>query len=1762
MSLAVISEDNCVCGENTENTLLCNICGVLFKCTWHLNEHLEKHLQEIMHKPQVKEDMEPAEFKSVVKMEETKKIRMKETISKNDMSTGFLLDHTYCAALHHIVPLRLKAGDHTYSGIGNCINNYTNIINQSSKLANIKMETRPDSLPVSAQQSKANIFMLQLRSQKGEKSGSSNLSKMDVKVENDNMDCLVECGLNEEMVVDRKFYSEDEESTETSNDEDSDSLPAGDTEYSPDEDLSSDSQYSTCTDTDKSRRKRSHANLNLDPASLVSTVQAGFQADSLISVKTQMEDCQNKATFVCCLCQVVCENKDALLKHIDKDHPAAMFICAHCLNIFSKEDAFRYHVCSRPTGYLSILPTTPVTQVPVVPLSDPANQHSTNYSSQRLIPTPILGTNCNIIKMITLPKTFDKVSKTPFPNQCDPPLSSTPSKSTNTHTSPQISQFHNNTNTFNQRPHLPNIKTENKRLPLDSLPESEANIFTHHPGTWRGENIGSSIMSNQQVKVENDKEYGLLECGPNEEEVVEEEYEITEDEESTRTNNEEDSDSLPVGDTEYSPDEDLSSDSQYSTGTNNDESIRKRSLANYSMDPESLTSRGKVGFRADSLVSMETHMEDYKNKATFACCLCQVICENKDLLLKHIAKDHPAAMFICAHCLNIFSKEDTFRYHVCRRPTGNMSILPSTPVSQVPVVPLSDPEKQCSINRSSQRLIPTPILGTTCNTIKMIALPKTFDKVSKTPLPNQCSPPLSSTPSKSTNAHSSQQILQFHNYTNTFNQGSLLPNIKTENKRLPLDSLPESEANIFTHHPGTWKGENIGSSIMSSQQVNVENDKEYGLLECGPNEEEVVEEEYEITEDEESTLTNNKEDSDSLPVGDKEYSPGEDLSSDSQYSTGTNNDDSIRKRSLANYSMDPESLTSSGKVGFRADSLISMETHMEDCKNKATFACCLCQVICENKDLLLKHIAKDHPAAMFICAHCLNIFSKEDTFRYHVCRRPTGNMSILPSTPVSQVPVVPLSDPEKQRSINLSSQRLIPTPILGTTCNTIKMITLPKSFDKVSKTTLPNQCSPPLSSTPSKSTNAHSSQQILQFHNYTNTFNQGSLLPNIKTENKRLPLDSLPESDANIITHHLGTWRGEKSGSFIMSNKHVKVENDNEDGLVECGPYEEVVGDGEFKMTTYKERTKSSNEADSVTLPPGNTVYHAGKDLSLNSQYSTGSNNDESIKKIFHANYRMNPEIFTSTAKVHFQADSSICCNGKSVNMEKHMKDCKTNPTFACSLCQVVCENEGLLLKHTAEDHPSAIFICAHCLNMFSKEDTFRNHVCSRLTGYTNSLPATPVTPVPVVPSVCLSDPAKQLSTKRTPPCAPILGTNCTTIKMINSTKTFNKVSMTPLSNQSGPRLSLNTLTSTNAHSTQISEVVLPIKPVAKLSQTVDQTKMVLLQTTALTQANIVREISPLSPAKLNPQGVAVPQSLFRPPCPRGSFVVCPNVPVCAPSVVHQTNPSLSNQSRMTLRIPTPSSPSFPTKVFLSFSPTVNFSAPILVQANRNKPRLALKQIPAANDRPLQLPAKAPLATPVSCPTLLRTIVQNNQPQIPLKTSSRQIQIPTPAPLEIVAMFLNQSKDLPLQKRFQQSWRSKTIFPCRQCGAISRQLSLRVRHRYLHQGSRLYRCQCGKSFQRQLHLLRHQVQHAESVRFVCARCGNTFDGAHKLTLHKQRLHRKHKTSNCRQYAKKQCTAAFDCICGQEFVRPSALLWHMLKNAKPLKHKHKNDSGLH
>lgn len=153
---------------------------------------------------------------------------------------------------------------------------------------------------------------------------------------------------------------------------------------------------------------------------------------------------------------------------------------------------------------------------------------------------------------------------------------------------------------------------------------------------------------------------------------------------------------------------------------------------------------------------------------------------------------------------------------------------------------------------------------------------------------------------------------------------------------------------------------------------------------------------------------------------------------------------------------------------------------------------------------------------------------------------------------------------------------------------------------------------------------------------------------------------------------------------------------------------------------------------------------------------------------------------------------------------------------------------------------------------------------------------------------------------------------------------------------------------------------------------------------------------------------------------------------------------------------------------------------------------------------------------------------------------------PTPT---ILAMFENGSHNLELMKRMNTGWRSKAPHPCRQCGAIFRQPSLIISHRYLHRGRRSHRCHCGRAFKHQLHLLRHCVQHAETVSYICVGCGETFIGAKLLEEHVRGQSGKRSRSGhkWKPRVKRKCRVPFTCDCGQLFFRPSAFIWHQLRN---------------
>lgn len=180
----------------------------------------------------------------------------------------------------------------------------------------------------------------------------------------------------------------------------------------------------------------------------------------------------------------------------------------------------------------------------------------------------------------------------------------------------------------------------------------------------------------------------------------------------------------------------------------------------------------------------------------------------------------------------------------------------------------------------------------------------------------------------------------------------------------------------------------------------------------------------------------------------------------------------------------------------------------------------------------------------------------------------------------------------------------------------------------------------------------------------------------------------------------------------------------------------------------------------------------------------------------------------------------------------------------------------------------------------------------------------------------------------------------------------------------------------------------------------------------------------------------------------------------------------------------------------------------------------------------------------VSTPLLIPPAATDTTPD----TAAASDSVSPPSPT-ILAMFENDSQDVTLMKRMNTDWRSKASRPCRQCGAILRQPSLIISHRYLHRGRRLYPCQCGRAFKHQLHLLRHCIQHAEAVSYICVSCGDTFTGAKLLAQHLKgdTLKKSCSGQKWKSQVKTKCRMSFTCDCGHIFSRPSAYIWHQLKN---------------
>ncbi|XP_053743310.1 zinc finger protein 93 isoform X1 [Synchiropus splendidus] len=152
----------------------------------------------------------------------------------------------------------------------------------------------------------------------------------------------------------------------------------------------------------------------------------------------------------------------------------------------------------------------------------------------------------------------------------------------------------------------------------------------------------------------------------------------------------------------------------------------------------------------------------------------------------------------------------------------------------------------------------------------------------------------------------------------------------------------------------------------------------------------------------------------------------------------------------------------------------------------------------------------------------------------------------------------------------------------------------------------------------------------------------------------------------------------------------------------------------------------------------------------------------------------------------------------------------------------------------------------------------------------------------------------------------------------------------------------------------------------------------------------------------------------------------------------------------------------------------------------------------------------------------------------------------------ILALFENYSKELALRQRLNMDWRLKPCYRCHLCCATVRQRSFLILHRYRHRGKRLHHCHCGRRFAQRLYLLRHCVQHAEAVDYICASCGKTFTGSKRLAKH-LRCRKLLEDTKPNGYHKRRCEMSFTCDCGLTFLRPSAYIWHHIQKHMDTRH---------
>lgn len=604
----------------------------------------------------------------------------------------------------------------------------------------------------------------------------------------------------------------------------------------------------------------------------------------------------------------------------------------------------------------------------------------------------------------------------------------------------------------------------------------------------------------------------------------------------------------------------------------------------------------------------------------------------------------------------------------------------------------------------------------------------------------------------------------------------------------------------------------------------------------------------------------------------------------------------------------------------------------------------------------------------------------------------------------------------------------------------------------------------------------------------------------------------------------------------------------------EFEPIEEVDVVGE-----YEESIQRSNNEDSDFLPIDDLVYISQDDL-----FSDAMNNDSSSKDDLVDTFQddlsdtiscistdsssdsleegyqkqicenTNQKSLGSVVSVNSNPTNSLyqdaefctsCGLSKVSSTKTSMERCTCTP-FTCPLCGIVVGTEETLLNHQAEKHSLVRFKCVRCMQLFPNQNIFMQHVCSKSKGSSgesiilskssNNAKEPLLTMLNFVPSPAAAESSK-------PPLSSqmvnIVNTVLNLGTVSNSTACLLPKSPSTCSTQKVPVKVMTTRSSGCAQKKNGTCLVLN----GNQGQVTTPISTVLPK-----QIRQVQALSPLQARVVTPTSCSTTSStqiLFLSSQSQGQVTPISTVPQKKCVQMQDLTPL---QTKVMTHTPTGSA---------------ELTSSIVLPQQRQKQPSCVVHLPP------------PILSQVSSSVSTSQTGQQHGSSVPFldfcrSSLSTKILPSLQEPLKIVAMFMNQSKELALQKRMHQSWRSKAVIPCRQCGAVSRQFSLGVRHRYQHRGPRIHKCQCGRAFQQRMHLLRHQVQHAEATRYVCAACGQMFCGTQQLACHRRQFW---VTASKRQKrANKECRNMFQCYCGHSFTRPAALLWHMLKNSKARK----------